>query len=172
MPWKQTIPMEQKIEIICEWKTGKYTITDWCNAFGISRPTAYKLIGRFEQSGFDGLRDHSRTPRNHPNQTSENIIESILGLKKKYPRLGAKKLRVLLFNESPNQPIPYVVTVHNILKKNGFVFTKKKMRRIKPVFPIFDPKECDEVWSADYKGKVFNRQQHLLPPSDNIRLQK
>ena len=26
MPWKQTTPMEQKIEFICEWRSGKYTI--------------------------------------------------------------------------------------------------------------------------------------------------
>jgi hypothetical protein len=26
---------------------------------------------------------------------------------------------------------------------------------VKPVFPIFDPQECNEVWSADYKGKFL-----------------
>ena len=57
MPWKQTTPMEQKIECICEWRSGKYTITDLCENFGISRPTAYKLISRFEKMGFDGLRE-------------------------------------------------------------------------------------------------------------------
>jgi hypothetical protein len=29
------------------------------------------------------------------------------------------------------------------------------MRRVKPIFPIFDPKKCNEVWSADYKGKFL-----------------
>ena len=91
MPWKQTTPMEQKIEFICEWRTGKYTITDLCEHFGISRPTAYKLIYRFEKMGFDGLRESSRAPRNHPNQTSKKITDSILNLKKKHPRWGAKK---------------------------------------------------------------------------------
>ena len=155
MPWKQTTPMEQKIEFICECRSGKYTITDLCENFGISRPTAYKLISRFENMGFDGLRESSRAPKNHPNQTSKKITASILNLKKNYPRWGAKKIRVLLFNELPNEDIPSVVTVHNILKKNGFVSTKKRMRRIKPVFPIFDPEECNEVWSADYKGKFL-----------------
>ena len=45
--------------------------------------------------------------------------------------------------------------MHNILKKNGFVSTKKRMRRIKPVYPFFDPKKCNEVWSADYKRKFL-----------------
>jgi hypothetical protein len=28
MPWKNTTIMEQKIEFICEWRTGKHTITE------------------------------------------------------------------------------------------------------------------------------------------------
>lgn len=44
MPWKEITTMEQKIEFICEWRTGKYTITELCKNFEISRPTAYKLL--------------------------------------------------------------------------------------------------------------------------------
>ena len=47
MAWKETTIMKQKVEFICEWRTGKYTITELCRVFGISRPTAYKLIDRF-----------------------------------------------------------------------------------------------------------------------------
>ena len=155
MPWKETTMMEQKIEFICEWRTGKYTITELCRNFEISRPTAYKLISRFENQGYEGLREHSRTPSNHPNATPQNIVKGILKLKEKYPRWGAKKIRILLFKEFTEKQIPSVITVHNILKKNGFVSTKKRMRRIKPVYPIFDPKNCNEVWSADYKGKFL-----------------
>jgi len=155
MPWKETTTMEQKIEFICEWRTGKYTITELCKNFEISRPTAYKLISRFENQGFEGLKEQSRAPGKHPNATNENIVESILKLKKKYKLWGAKKIRELLFKEFPEQDVPSVITVHNILKKNGLVCPQKRMRRVKPVFPIFDPKSCNEVWSADYKGKFL-----------------
>ena len=57
MPWKETTTMEQKIEFICEWRTGKYTITELCKSFEISRPTAYRLIDRFEKQGYEGLRE-------------------------------------------------------------------------------------------------------------------
>jgi len=155
MPWKETTTMEQKIEFICEWRTGKYTITELCKSFEISRPTAYKLISRFEKQGYEGLKEQSRTPRKHPNATNETIVKSILNLKKKHPRWGAKKLRILLFNDLTKEEVPSVVTVHNILKKNGLVCPQKRMRRVKPVYPIFDPKSCNEVWSADYKGKFL-----------------
>jgi len=155
MPWKVTTTMEQKIEFICEWRTGKYTITELCRNFEISRPTAYRLIHRFEKQGFDGLREQSKAPIKHPNATNEKVVNQILVLKKKYPRWGAKKIRILLFNDCSEKEIPSVVTVHNILKRNGLVNPQKRMRRVKPVFPIFDPKACNEVWSADYKGKFL-----------------
>jgi histone acetyltransferase (RNA polymerase elongator complex component) len=44
MPWKESTIMEQKIEFICEWRSGNYTITELCRSFEISRPTAYKII--------------------------------------------------------------------------------------------------------------------------------
>ncbi|MEW7278456.1 hypothetical protein ABW636_07655 [Aquimarina sp. 2201CG1-2-11] len=60
-----------------------------------------------------------------------------------------------MFKEFTKEQIPSVVTVHNILRKNGLVSPQKRMRRIKPLYPIFDPKSCNEVWSADYKGKLL-----------------
>ena len=155
MPWKETTTMDQKIEFICEWRTGKYTITELCKNFEISRPTAYNLIDRFEKEGYEGLREQSRTPRKHPNATKEPIVKAILRLKAKHRLWGAKKIARLLFNYFPTDEIPSVVTIHNILKKNGLVCPQKRMRRVKPVYPIFDPKECNEVWSADYKGKFL-----------------
>jgi transposase InsO family protein len=155
MPWKETTTMEQKIEFICEWRTGKYTITELCRNFEISRPTAYKLINRFEKEGFEGLKEQSKIPKTHPNTTKEIIVKGIIKIKEKHPRWGAKKIRILMFNDFTEKEIPSVVTVHNILRKHGLVCPQKRMRRVKPVYPIFDPKECNEVWSADYKGKFL-----------------
>ena len=82
MPWKNTTTMEQKIEFICEWRTNKYTITELCKAFEISRPTAYKLIDRYEKQGIEGLRERAKKPINHPNRTKDYIEGNILDLKK------------------------------------------------------------------------------------------
>ncbi|MDO1498905.1 hypothetical protein Q2T40_00515 [Winogradskyella maritima] len=58
----------------------------------------------------------------------------------------------MLYKDFPDEIIPTVLTVHNILKKHGLVPPQKRLRRVKPIHPVFDPKECNEVWSADYKG--------------------
>ena len=155
MPWKETTTMEQKVEFICEWRTQKYSITELCKSFNISRPTAYKLISRFEKNGIEGIKERSTKPQNHPNSTKDEIVKNILKLKEKHKLWGAKKIRRLLFNVCAEKDIPSVVTVHNILSKNGLVIPQKRCKRVKPVFPIFDPQECNEVWSADYKGKFL-----------------
>lgn len=155
MPWKETTTMDQKIEFICEWRTGKYTITELCKVFEISRPTAYKLIHRLETYGIEGFKDISKSPHNHPNKTKDSVEQKIIELKEKHKLWGAKKIRKLLFNDCNGEDIPSIVTVHNILSRHGFVKQQKRCRRVKPVYPIFDPKECNEVWSADYKGKFY-----------------
>ncbi len=153
MPWKETTTMEEKVAFICEWLSEKHSISELCRFFEISRPTAYKLIQQFEKHGIKGLLEQSRAPIMHPNRTREDLENRILILKEEHKRWGAKKLRRLLFNDFAEIEIPSVVTVHNILLRHGLVCPQKRLRRIKPVYPIFDPQECNEVWSADYKGK-------------------
>jgi transposase InsO family protein len=153
MPWKDTSTMEQKVEFICEWLSGSYTISELCRFYGISRPSAYLLIGRYEKLGIEGLLDKSKAPGNHPNKTKKEVEDRILSLKKQHKRWGAKKIYKLLFNFFTENEIPSVVTIHNILFRHGLVCPQRRIRRVKPVYPIFDPKECNEVWSADYKGK-------------------
>ncbi|WP_298484181.1 helix-turn-helix domain-containing protein [uncultured Maribacter sp.] len=157
--------MEQKIEFICEWRTGKYTITELYKCFDISRPTAYKIISRFENKGYEGLRELSRKPRRpHPNSTNEKVVERILFLKEKHKLWGAKKLHTLLYKDFHQEIISTVLTVHNILKKHGLVSPQKRLRRVKPIHPIFDPKHCNEVWNADYKGKFLMGNKSITIP--------
>jgi len=170
MPWKETTIMEQKVEFISEWLSNNYTITELCKEFEISRPTGYRLIHNYEKIGIEGLRKKTRAPMNHPNKTKDEVIKKILKLKNKHKNWGAKKLRILLFNDFSNNEIPSIVTVHNILSKNGLVCPQKRLRRVKAVFPIFDPDNCNDVWSADYKGKFKmgnNKYCHTLTIADS-----
>ena len=155
MPWKETTTMEQKVEFICEWLSGKYTVTELCQAFGISRPTAYRLIHSYENYGIEGLLEKSKAPWTHPNKTPKKIEKKVLKLKNKYKLWGAKKIHRLLYNHFTEEEIPTILTVHNILLRNGLVCPQKRLRRVKPIYPIFDPQKCNEVWSADYKGKFL-----------------
>src|SRR5690554_3239807 len=105
--------------------------------------------------GISGLIEQGRAPINHPNRTDQKVEDSILKLKNKHMLWGAKKIRILLFKQHPAELIPSVVTVHNILFKNGPIKPQKRSRRVKPVYPIFDPEKCNEAWSTDYKEKFL-----------------
>ena len=104
MAWKVKTKMEQKVEFICEWRTQKYSITELCRAFNISRPTAYKLIHRYTNYGIEGLLDRSTAHKTHPLKTSDEIINKIIQLKEKhklrhnrlFPAMGAKYRQVPL----------------------------------------------------------------------------
>lgn len=153
MAWKETTMMEQKIEFINEWLSKIYSITELWRQFEISRPTAYKYIARYKNEGLAGLRERSRSPKRHPNKTKKNIESAIIKLRKKHPRWGGEKIWKLLQNNYKENEIPSITTINRILKRNDLVVPKKRKRRVKPVYPIFDPKRCNEVWSADFKGK-------------------
>ena len=153
MAWRETTKMEQKIEFINEWLSGRFTITEICRHFDISRPTAYKWITRYKDNGLDGLEELSRVHRSHPLKIPWEVEERIVEYRKKYPRWGGEKIWKLLHSDFKEESIPSISTVNRALKRNGLILPRKVRRRIKPSYPIFDPQACNEVWSADFKGK-------------------
>ncbi len=145
--------MQEKLAMIAEWRSGRYSITELCRRFEISRPTAYKYIKRYEEKGNEELKDRDRRSIHHPNQTPPQIEAMVIKYRNAHPRWGGEKIWKLLHTDFSEVLIPSISTVNRILKRNGLVRPKKRRRRVKPVYPIFDPHCCNEVWSADFKGK-------------------
>ena len=147
--------MEQKIGFINEWRSRAYSITELCRQFEISRPTAYKYIKRYEAKGLKGLEEKSRAHKAHPAKISATVEDKIVFYRKKHPRWGGEKIWKLLHKDFSNNLIPSISTVNRVLKRNNLIKPKKRRRRIKPAYPIFDPQKCNEVLSADFKGKFL-----------------
>jgi len=154
MPWRDISTMEEKIAFINEYRSGSWTMVELCHVFGISRTLGYKYLDRYESYGFPGLEEISRRPASSPSRTPERVVERILELKKKHPRYGAEKLRTKLLERFPGRSWPAISTINLILKRNGLVVVRKRKRHICPVHPYFDPKAPNDMWSADYKGKM------------------
>lgn len=57
MPWKTTTPMEEIIRFVGLAQTDRFTITDLCEQFNISRKTAYKHLERYAEGGLAALRE-------------------------------------------------------------------------------------------------------------------
>ena len=42
MPWRETCPMEQRLEFVREYESELFTMTELAAQYGISRKTGYK----------------------------------------------------------------------------------------------------------------------------------
>jgi transposase InsO family protein len=53
-----------------------------CRYYGISRPTYYSWLRRYQADGVDGLRTRSRPPRTSPNATRPEVVDKIIHLRR------------------------------------------------------------------------------------------
>ncbi|MDP1579481.1 MAG: leucine zipper domain-containing protein [Candidatus Didemnitutus sp.] len=58
---------------------GRFTLTELCADFRVSRKTGYKWLRRYQQEGVRGLQCRSRRPRHCPHHTAEEIGPSDRG---------------------------------------------------------------------------------------------
>jgi len=171
MPWKTMEVMDQKIRLIVDWGTKKFSKADLSCKYEISRPTIDKWLARYGQEGIDGLKERSRAPHNCSHKTSDKIIEMIVVQKLKNAKRGPKKIIAQLKREHPNMQWPSPSTAGEWLKKHNLVKKRKKRHRVAPYSEPF--RMCtkpNEVWSADYKGQFSTQDGKLCYPltiSDN-----
>lgn len=143
----------QQQKFIDLYETFRFTKSELCRVFGISRPTGDAILKRFEEEGYEGLGVRSRKPNRSPNRTAQEIENALIENRKSY-HWGARKLLVLVQKEMPEIKLPSETTVNHILKKRGMIAERKRpRRRVENRKPKFDPEEPNEIWSADFKGK-------------------
>ena len=154
MPWRNTTIMDEKYFFINEYLAHRHTITEICKQFGISRTLGYKYIERYNLMGFKGLEEISRKPKSSPTKTPSKIARDIISIRNKHPRYGADKIKAILERDKPDIQWPSQTTIHTILKTEGLIPERKTNRHIYPSNPKFDPKEINDMWGIDYKGKM------------------
>lgn len=153
MPWKESSAMQEKQSFIMEWLSGEASVTALCKEFGISRTLGYIYINRYLQSGREGLEERPRTPKRVWNKTNPFMERLIVQIRKSRKRYGAEKIHTLLVHSVDVRVVPAISTIDVILKRNGLVKKRKRIRRIREVHPIFEAWKPNEIWSADFKGQ-------------------
>jgi transposase len=66
-----------------------------CRYYGISRPTFYKWLRRYQDEGIVGLRDRSSAPHHCPHATHADIVNKIVYLRQNY-HFGPVKIQMYL----------------------------------------------------------------------------
>jgi transposase InsO family protein len=153
MPWKVSGVVQERTRFVVEYESGEYTMAELCRHHGISRKTGYKIVGRWKQAGSDGLKDLSRAPKRHPNQTAAEIEGSVLAVRRAHMRWGPRKLHGWLEDRYPQYRWPAPSTIGELLKRTGLAVQRKVRLRTPPFTQPFRAADrCNAVWCADFKG--------------------
>lgn len=156
MPWKVASMASEKQKFIILYQSGKFTKTELCKGFGISRPTGDAILKKFEEEGWEALAVRSRKHIDHPFRTADDIEDAIVAERKKHTHWGGKKIHRLLERDYDfgDEHIPSITTVNNILKREGLVLARQRVRRhLENRHPVYDPDYPNQIQSADFKGK-------------------
>lgn len=156
MTWKETEPVEQRKEFVRMYLKRRYEMTRLCALFEISRKTGYRTIARFEEAGWEGLKDRSSAPHSHPNATDPSMAERIIKAKKRHANWGPDKLLDWLRRKQPEElHWPAVSTAGEILKREGLVRPRPKRRAVThPGKPRIEPiTRANQLQNIDYKGE-------------------
>jgi putative transposase len=154
MPWRETCPMEQRLEFVREYETELFTMTELAAQYGISRKTGYKWLAAYRATGVRGLGDRSRRPHHSPQATAGELVEALIALRHRHPRWGAKKLLAVAARREPQAAWPSRSTVCTVLKHHGLV--KPHRRRVRSPHgpaPLAPMTTANQVWTTDFKGE-------------------
>lgn len=153
MPWKVSDPVSERFEFVRRLEAGE-RVVDLCREFGISRKTAYKLKGRYEEFGARGLFDRSRAPVSIPHRTSVEVEQLLVDTRNAHPTWGSKKIRAWLLRQSPGLKLPSASTVGDVLKRRGLIVPRKRRRSAMPQrSPLRTATAANDIWCADFKGQ-------------------
>ena len=154
MPWRERSTMDEKASFILEWESGEHTFEALCKSYGVSRALGYRLVLRYLLHGVAGLREQSRAPRRVWNRTVPEVERAIVGLRRKWKRIGPLKIYQLLSERyRGRRKVPSVSTIALVLKRHGLIKKRRRVRRIRETHPIFEAKGSNEIWSVDFKGE-------------------
>ncbi len=139
--------MDQRIEFVLRAKAEEASLCKLCAEFGISRPTGYLWLRRYEEAGsVTALGEKSRRPHVSPRKTEESLEDAVVDLRKKYG-WGARKLTRLLAGEGHELTR---ITVHRILVRRGLVIRDGSERK---ATKRFERSECNQMFQMDFKGE-------------------
>ena len=154
MPWKETHVMDQKIQMISNWLSGEYSITELGRIHEVSRKTLYKWIERYEVDQETGLQERTSRPLTMPRATPIEVVADILAAKSRYEHWGSRKLLAWLRSHQPDKDWPAASTTSEILKRHGLVHARRKRHHTPPYSePFLAANQPNEVWCADFKGQ-------------------
>lgn len=146
MAWRTTNVQEQRIKFVVAASRGERSMTRLCAEFGISRPTGYNWLKRYQRNGIRGMEEKSRRPHHSPERTARGLEERVVELRKERPDWGARKIQHLLQSEGVQLPGS---TIHRIFLRYDLV---RDCDRQPVAAKRFERSRPNQLWQMDFKG--------------------
>lgn len=167
MPFRENRVVDERERFVEDVQRSLHSFSALCRRYGISRPTGYKWLARWDtEEGRACLANRSTRPDSCPWATPPNVTDAILSVRHRFSDYGAKKILWYLERNRPElTALPSRTTVHNILRRHDLVpRRRKRVRRWHPGRPDTTADTPNAAWSADFKGEAPTRDGRLCYP--------
>jgi putative transposase len=153
MPFEQELTTDLRVRFMGEWASKETDFSKLCRRYGISRPTGYKWVKRYEEEGVSGLEERTHDAKKHPNALAENMEDLVLKARGKHPTWGPKKLVAWIGQKGGLERVCAPSTAGEILRRHGLSHAQQRARRTTPWSdPLGQFEEANAVWCVDFKG--------------------
>jgi len=147
--------MEERLQFVRDALSDRFTMSELCARYGVSRRIGYKWLARYDTEGRQGLADRSRAPRHCPHKIADAMAELLIAAREAHPFWGARKLLKVLSDRHPRiQDWPAPSTVADLLARHGLV-QRRRRRRASTHPGVVRPTTAapNDLWTADFKGQ-------------------
>jgi transposase len=154
MTWRKVTPMEEIVRFVILAQSARFTVSELCEQFGISRKTGYKYLARYAAAGLPGLALRSHRPHQFPGRTDEAVEALILAERRLHRTWGPKKLHKVLEIKHGLESPPARSTIAAILRRHGMSAPRRRKPGIYAALNdgLTVPTRPNQVWTVDFKG--------------------
>ncbi|MEO6332459.1 MAG: helix-turn-helix domain-containing protein [Gemmatimonadaceae bacterium] len=147
--------MDERLQFIQDALSDRFTMSELCARYGISRRIGYKWLERYAEEGRHGLQDRSRAPHHCPHRIPAARAEQLCELRRQHPFWGARKLLRVLATRHPRvTDWPAASTAADLLARRRLVHKRPRRRPNKhPGMVPIATNEPNDLWTADFKGQ-------------------
>lgn len=157
MPFPETTTVQERLRFVIAWERlrDQRSFGSLCLEFGVSRPTGYRWVARWEAGDVSDMEDRSHAAHHVANRTAPDVEAAVVAERLKHRLWGARKL--LPPEEAPQElrerwPAPS--TIGLILERHGLVERRRRRRRTPagdapPIPQVTGP---NQELAMDFKG--------------------
>jgi transposase InsO family protein len=126
------------------------SVSELAVAHGVHRSWIYKLLARHREGGLQALEPRSRRPRSCPHQTSAEVVQAIVALRRELEQAGhdAGAQTIAYHLAQSRQEVPSLSTISRILRREGLI-APQPQKRPRCSLIRFEAQLPNELWQAD-----------------------